>query len=828
MLALKLLWRNWRAGEVKILASALILAVAVVSCISIFTDRLEQALISQSHTFLGADRVIRSSQPIQDKWRLLAADYDMKTATTTQFASMVFRDDRMHLASVKAVSRGYPLLGQLKVSDVPFATDAELIKVAQGVPASGEVWADSRLLPLLGLKIGDQFTVGEKSLTLTRVIIDEPDRGSNFSAYGARVMMNEEDLAATQVIQPGSRIRYQWLLAADESVLESFLSQLEPQLSPHERIVDVESAQQGLAKTLDTAQKFLLLSAMIGVLLAGVAIAIAARRFAQRHVDQVALLKSLGASSGKVRKIYAVQLLVLGAIAAILGLAIGQGLQTLIASALASVFPVELSPASWSAYIPGLVTGVVCLLCFVAPPLWHLPVVPPIKILRRELEIGGVAFYWQATLGLLAMIVLVAIFSRDLWLSASIVGAMLVLMVLTALFAALLLRLGSQVGRKVGSVWRLALASLNRNAQQSVIQMMVFGLAIMLLLTLTSLRTTLIEDWQLQLPPETPNHFLLNVSPAEKDDVIELMQSQGLTSQYLFPMVRARLTHINGVEPSEEVKQRAEMLRREANLSWSESLNDDNKIIEGKWWDQWREPGVHGISVEAEAAQDLGVGLGDDLRFSVGGLMLEARIASIRTLKWDSMNPNFYFLMSPGALDDFSPTYLTSVFLSPENKIFVNRLLEQFPTIVVIEMDRVIAQIQSIVAQVSVGIELMLWLVLLGGFMVMWAAVSATMDERKQETALLRALGSPRKRLLGSLLIEFSLLGGLAGVMAVIGAEVLLLSIQYWVLDMPLQLHVALWVWGTLGAMVLIGALGVFSCRRVVTTPPGLILREVG
>jgi len=828
VLALKLLWRNWKAGEVKILASALILAVAVVSCISIFTDRLEQALISQSHTFLGADRVIRSSQPIDQTWRLLAKEHKIQTANTTQFASMVFSAEKMHLAAVKAVSPGYPLLGNLTISQQAFATDPAVIKIAQSVPAAGEIWADSRLLPLLGIELGGSLSVGEKELTLTRVIIDEPDRGSNFSAYGARVMMNESDLASTKVIQPGSRIRYQWLLAGDESQLSVFLAQLKPLMTPHETIVDVESAQQGLAKTLDTARKFLLLSAMIGVLLAGVAIAIAARRFAQRHVDQVALLKSLGASSTKVRQIYAIQLIALGAIAAVIGLLIGQALQMGIASAVASVFPVALQAASYTSYLPGIITGVVCLVCFVAPPLWHLPVIPPIKILRRELEVGGVAFYWQASLGLLAMIVLVAIFSNDVWLSASIISAMLVLMVLTAVFAVLLLRLGSRVGRKVGSVWRLALASLNRNAQQSVIQMMVFGLAIMLLLTLTSLRTTLIEDWQLQLPAETPNHFFLNVSPAEKDSVLKLMQQQGVESQHLFPMVRARLTHINGIEPTDEVKQRAEMLRREANLSWAETLGDDNRIIDGKWWDEWQEPGVYGISVEAQAAEELGVSLGDDLTFSVGGLMLDARVASIRTLKWDSMNPNFYFLMSPGALENFSPTYLTSVYLDPENKLFINTLLEQFPTIVVIEMDRVIAQIQSIVSQVSAGIELMLWLVLLGGFMVMWAAVSATMDERKQETALLRALGSSRNRLLGSLWIEFSLLGGLAGVMAVCGAEVLLLSIQYWVLDMPLQVHFGLWLWGTLGAMLLIGGLGVISCRRVITTSPGLILREVG
>lgn len=828
MLALRLLWRNWRSGEVRILAGALVLAVAVVSCISIFTDRLEQALTSQSHTFLGADRVVRSSQPVALRWQPLAQAHSLQSATTTQFSSMVYGQERMHLAAVKAVSANYPLRGQLTVSQQPFATDSASIVVAQGIPALGEAWVDSRLLPLLGVALDDVVHVGEKALVVTKVIINEPDRGSNFTAFGARLLMNEADLEATQVIQPGSRIRYQWLLAGTPTQLQAFTDALTPELSPHERIVDVESSQQGIAKTLDTSRQFLMLSAMIGVLLAGVAIAIAARRFAQRHVDQVALLKSLGASAAQVRRLYGGQLLILGSLTSLLGLVLGQGLQSIIASGVSSLFPVELGAASASAYVPGLLTGMVCLLCFVIPPLWHLPTIAPIKILRRELAVGGVSFYAQALLGLLAMIILVAVFSQNIWLSGSIVVAILVLLGLTALFALLLLRVGRMLGRRAGSVWRLALASLQRNSQQSVVQMMVFGLAIMLLLSLTSIRTSLIDDWQLQLPPNSPNHFLLNMAPHEVAEVEQMMQDNHLNTQPMFPMVRARLTHINEVEPTDELRARAEMLRREANLSWTATLNEDNKIVAGKWWDKWSESGVFGVSVEADAAADLGLSLGDDLRFSVGGLMLEARVASIRTLKWDSMNPNFYFLMSPGALDDFSPTYLTSVYLAAENKLFINQLLERFPTILVIEMDRVIAQIQSIVTQVSGGVELMLLLVVLGGFLVMWAAVSATMDERKQETALLRALGSSRSRLLGSLWIEFSLLGLLSGLMAAVGAQVLLLSIQYWVLDMPLQLQWSIWVWGVFGSSILIGALGVFSCRRVVTTPPGLILRELG
>ena len=825
-LALKLLWRNWRSGEVRILAGALVLAVAVVTCIAVFTGRLENTLVAQSHQFLGADRVLRSSQVIPASWESLARNHGVDFAYSTEFSSMVFGGERMHLASVKAVSAAYPLVGKLKISEQPFTTDSLQIKTTEAVPAQGQAWVDSRLLPLLDIEMGGEIYVGEQVLNVTRVIIDEPDRGSNFAMMGARVMINLEDLAATEVVQPGSRIRYQWLLAGEDSALDALLTELTPQLSVHQKIVDVESAQQGLAKTLDKARKFLLLAAMIGVLLAGVSIAIAARRFAERHIDQVALMKSLGASAWAVRYLYGGQLLALGLAASLLGLLLGFGLQSWIASLLASLLPVALGAAPWSAYGMGLATGMICLLGFVVPPLWHLPRVPPIKILRRELQVEGVQYYWQALVGLLAMVALIGVFSRDLQLTLSVVGALMVLLLCSALFASSLFRLGEHVGRRAGSVWRLALAGLKRNRRQNIIQMMVFALAVMLLLTLTSLRTNLIADWQQQLPADAPNHFLMNISPNNEAQVLELMSARGLTAQPLYPMVRARLNQINEQAPNPN----AQGVNRELNLSWSETLSEDNTLVAGAWWDTWQSlhGQAYGVSIEQDLARQLGLGLGDVLQFSVGGLALTAEVASLRALKWESMNPNFYFLLSPGALDDFSPTLLTSVHVPSAQKLFINDLLKALPTIVVIEMDRVIAQIQSIVTQVSMGVELMLWLVLLGGFMVMWAAVTASMDERMQETALLRALGSSRGRLLGSLWIEFSLLGFLAGVMAVVGTEVLLLSMQKWVLKMPLTLHWDIWLLGIGGSTLVIGGMGVLSCRKVLTTPPGLILREVG
>lgn len=825
-LALKQFWRNLRSGEVRILGASLMLAVAVVTCIAVFTSRLENTLIQQSHSFLGADRIIRSSQPMVPQWQQLARAEGLNTAQTTHFSSMVFAGDEMYLAAVKAVTPGYPLIGSLIVSDTPFASIDEQGEVAKSVPPQGQAWVDSRLLPLLGIKLNDSLSVGEKSLRVSRVILHEPDRGSSLGLNGARVLINAADLAATEVVQPGSRIRYQLLLQGDRDALDRYIDKVSAQFTVHQQVLDVESSQQGLARTLETARKFLMIAAVVGVLLGGVAIAIAARHYAVLQVDQIALLKSLGAGRWRVRRLYIQQLLLLAGTASAAGLLVGELLQRAIALGLGGLFEGELLSAGWDAYALGSVTGVICLVFFVLPPLWHLPAVPPIRTLRRDMQVPLLQQYRQFGLGLVAIGLLVYLFSADALMTLAVVTALLALVGSSAVMAMLLLRFAQVIGRRAGNVWRLGMASLERNRQFSVIQMLVFSLAIMLLLSMVTLRTSLIDEWQMQLPEGTPNHFLLNIEPAEIPELSRFLEQRDIENRGFYPMVRARLTHINAIEPDEEIRQQADALQREVNLSWADTLAPDNEIITGQWWDKWQSLGQIGVSVEAEVAQQLGLALDDELRFSVGGLSLEARVASIRTLQWDSMNPNFYFLFSPGALDGYYPIYLTSVYLEGGQKSLLNDLLQLYPTILVIEMDRVIRQIQTIVNQVSFGVELVLILVVLGGLLVMWASVLASMDERQQETVLLRALGSSRKRLLGSLCVEFCSLGAGAGIMAVVGSEVLLLSLQAQVLNMSVEPHWYLWLFGIVGGSLSIGAMGVLACRQIVTVPPGQILRQ--
>ncbi|MDO3383940.1 ABC transporter permease [Gilvimarinus algae] len=822
MLAWRLLWRNWRSGEIKLLSVALALAVTVVSAIALFTDRLEGTLLEQSNSLLGADRLVTSNQPHRREWADEARRRDLAQTRVVHFASMVFAGDEMHLASVKAVAEGYPLRGYIDTSQTPFALEPELIERAQGIPAAGEVWVDSRLLPLLHIELGDTLQVGEGRLRATRVITSEPDGSGPFSVMGARILMNWADLERTRVIQPGSRVEYQWLLAGEEAQVSEFMQWLEPKLSEHEEVMDIENAQRRLQGTLLSGRRFLVLAAVMGVLLAGVAIALAARQFADRHINQVALLKSLGTSAGRIRGLYLAQLLILAALASLLGLALGALLQEVIARVVLKLYQIEMAPSGLIPIALSLLSGPLALVGFALPSLWFLPGVPPIKVLRQEMVIPRGAFVWQVILACAVLILLVGVFGRDLVLGLTVLAALAVVGSLASALALGLLATSRRAGAQAGSRWRLALASIQRRRGASVLQVVVFATAIMLLLSLTIVRTSLIEEWQVKVPDNAPNHFLLNIAPSQVEDFRALLTADSLKVEQLYPMVRGRLTHIND-EPKPE-----DTLNREASLTWTAELAEDNQVVAGKWWGEWQrgEADLPGVSVEQEVAERLGIALGDRLSFSIGGLAAEAEVASFRTLEWESLQPNFYFIFEPGALDDYAPMYMTSVYLPAEKKRFINTLLTRYPTVVVIELDRIINQIRTIISQVSDGVGLVLAMVLLGGCLVLIAAVTGSIDARKQEAGLLRALGAPRRLMVGGIWIEFALLGGCAGVIAVMASEALLLGLQVFVFEVPVQPHYLYWLLTPAVSAVFVGVLGAISCRHAVTTPPAIVLRE--
>ena len=838
MLSLRMLIRTWRGGELGLILWSLILAVAVVTSVSLLAERIEKALTQESSSFLAADLLVRSSKEAPIEWVDEAARLNVSTAKTIGFASIVFFGDELHLASIKAVQSNYPLRGEIKRSTTPFTRDPSLIESVNYGPSKGEVWVDARLLPLLSIQLGDVIELGDISLKVSQILVEEPD-GSSYSFLGARVLMNYADIPASGIIQPGSRVTYRYLMAAnDQRTFADYRAWLEPQLDVHDRLITPDQAQASIADTMDKGRRFLLLAGSIGVVLASIALALASHHFASGQTKTVALLKSWGVPASRVRRLYFQQSLWMGLFGSLLGLAMGFLFHHLLLAIVSEWLPIELPTAGFRPWITGAATGLLCLVGFTLPALWHLPSQSPLAVLRQDIILKPLSSAVRVILGVLAIAGLLFWYSNNIYLTLAILigfGATALASVIAGLS---LLRVAMNYGQRMGSVWRLALTNLWRRRSQSLIQMVGFSGAIALLMIMVVVRTSLIDQWQFQLAEDAPNHFLVNVAPYELDDVRQLVDDNQLETAGWYAMVRGRMTAINDELISEAQKDNHESFRRELNLSWTTELPEGNKVAQGQWWDtdmlsefsaktNAQGQRIAPVSLEDELAGELGLELGDRITFSVGGLVFEAEIIGTRTLNWDNMTPNFYFLFPEGTLEEYPRTSMTSLYIPAEKKLLVNDILRSFPTVQVIELDKIIDRIRTIVSQVTRGLEVMTLLILGCGILVMFSAVSLSMAERLQESAILRTLGSSRRLILGIQLIEFSTLGVMAGLLASAGAELSVAMLQRFMFDLPFSMHPWLWYVGPSIGGLLVGSLGVAYSRKAVVQPPLEVLRSL-
>lgn len=820
-LLMRMLLRDWRGGELGVLLAALVLAVTMVSGISGFAAALKGALRQESHSFLAADLAVRDSRPMPGDWDTQAEASGLKTARIMSFNSMVFAgDEGMVLASVKAVSDAYPLRGQLRLSDEPFG----VLYTHTGAPPRGSVWIDPRLFSLLDIAIGDNVAVGNREFTVAASIRGEPDRSGGFLGVGPRVMMHVDDVPATGVVQPGSRVSYRRLFAGDPDAVAAFTGVLESQLNEGQRLQSIDGSQPGIGNALGRAEGFLLLAGSLAVILAGVAVALAARRYAQRHQRYVALLKSLGARSPRVRRLYAASLAFTWLVALLLGWLLALGLQYAALQAFAAQLEVAPSLFSPRPYLIGAVTALVCAVVFAWPSLGRLTMVSPLQVLRSDEPIHSAREPFDYLIGLGAVVLLMWWYSQDLKLTLAVLLGLVAVVLAGVAFALVLLRSGRSLGMQAGSVWRLALASLQRHGLGNALQLVVFAVAIMLLLLLTLLRTSLLDGWQQQLPDRAPNHFLLNIAPEEIGGVRTLLDDHGVVSERLYPMLRGRVIAVTGEALPVESEERDAPRQREANFTWSADLPEGNELVAGQWWSG---SGAAEVSVEQEFAERLGMALGDRLSLQIGAAELEVTVSSLRTLDWQSFKPNFFMVFPPGLLDAYPVTYMTSFHLEPQHKEFLNTLLRSHPTITVIEVDAIMEQLRTTLTQVSAAVELVLVLVLLAGVLVLVAGVQSSSDQRLRESALLRALGAGRGHILGAVAIEFVTLGLLAGVLAVFSAEVAFWALQRFVMELDYQPSPATWLPAIIAGGALVGLLGLWSCRRVIGVPPARVLREL-
>lgn len=823
-LSLRQLLRDARASEVRVLFFALLVAVAASTAIGYFGARLNGAMQLRASEFLGADLVLQGSAPASEQQVASGTALGLRHARVVEFTSVVGGDGGIQLSSIKAADSAYPLRGQLRSAPAPYGEERP-----GGGPAPGEAWVEPRLLAALGLSIGDSIEVGMKTLRMSRVLTYEPDRAGNFYSLTPRVLMNLTDLQATGVIQPGSRVSYRDLWRGDIDALAQYRQSTQSTLAANQRLLDTRDGNRQIGGALGKAERYLNMASLVAVLLAGVAVALSASRYAARRLDASALLRCLGLSRHQALGLYSLQLAVLGMVAALAGALLGWLAQLGLFQLLAGLLPSQVPPGSLAPALAGIGTGLVALAGFALPPLAALGRVPPLRVLRRDLLPPPPSSWLVYGAALLALGLIMWRLSLDLLLTFALLGGGL----LAALLLGGLLLLGLRSLRRLLAgaplAWRLGLGQLLRHPLAAAGQALAFGLILLAMGLVALLRAELLDTWQAQLPKDAPNHFALNILADDRQPFAERLARINATSAPLYPVIPGRLTHINEqpvrqLVSKESTGERA--VQRDLSLTWAAELPQGNALSAGDWWQQApAADGMPGVSVEAELAQSLKLQLGDLLTFDIGGQQRQARVSSLRTVHWDSFQPNFYMIFQPGTLQGLPATYLTSFYLAPGHDQEVVALSRAFPAVTILQVDALLGQLRSILAQVTLAVEYVLLFVLAAGMAVLFAGLQATLDERIRQGALLRALGAARPLLVKARRIEFGLLGAVSGLLAALGCELITWALYRYAFDLHWAPHPWLLMLPVAGA-ALVGGAGVLGTRRALNASPLSVLRE--
>ncbi len=822
--ALRNLWRDLRSGELSVLLLALCVAVLSLTAVGFFTSRISQGVRAQAAEVLAADLRLESPRPIPGRYFAQSRTLGLRSAQILSFPTAIFNGEASQLAALQAVSANYPLRGHVRIADTPFGA----ARITDRTPGFGEVWVDARIIAQLKISLGARLRIGAGSFRVTEVLDYRPDQGTGFVNLAPAAMINIEDIAATQLIQPGSRVTYAALFAGAEPAVAAFREFLAAAKAPGERLREVDESSRQLNSAVDRASRFLNLASLASVLLAAVAVAMGARRYASRHIDTVALMKCMGASQRFVLAISIIELALLAAASVATGAALGYLAQWGLAWLLKDLIRTELPPASLAPLPIALVTVTAMLIGFALPALLQLKSTPPVRVLRKTATAPPLRFGLSYACALAALFAILWSFVRDTELVASLLAGVLgVGLVLTLAGYGLVLLTGRLRGG-VGVAWRYGLANVSRRGGGSVVQIVAFGLGLMVLLLLAVVRGDLLADWRRSLPADVPNNFLVNIRPEERGPLQDFLKSHGFGEPQMYPMVRARITAINGAA-SESLHPKGDSARgyleREQNLTWTARLMDDNQLIEGRWWTP-ADFGKPMVSISSEYQEALKLKLGDTLRFDVAGETLTVRVASIRKVRWDSFRPNFFLVFPPGLLDGAAGTYMTSVYLTAAQRPALVDLVRQFPTVSVFDVDAILRQIRDIMDRASLAVQYVFLFTLAAGVVVLLAAVQSTRDERRYESAILRTLGASRATVLQGVAAEFSALGFLAGTLGAFGASAVGWIVARRLFSLQFTPDPKVWVIGLVCGTILVGVSGTLATRRVVNTPPIVSLRD--
>jgi putative ABC transport system permease protein len=822
----RMLARDWRAGELGVLAMALVVAVASITSVGFFADRVSRALVRDAHQLLGADLVLVSDHPWQAGIAEEIGRRGLERAQATTFISMAIKGENSQLAGVKAVSENYPLRGRLRIAPAPNAPDAP----AQTGPARGTVWIEERLVSALAAPVGSTLKLGKATLKVAAVITLEPERGANFFNIAPRLFMNVADVASTGLVQTGSRVMYHLYAAGARKPVAALEAWAKGRMQRGQRVDDLKSGRPEVRGAIERAQRFLGLTALLAAILAGVAIALGTRRFVERHLDGCAVMRCYGATQGKLLSLFGMEFVLLGILSCAAGAAIGFVAQSFIAEILNGLLRADLPAASLLPAVQGFLVGLVLLLGFALPPLVQLKNVPAVRVIRREpgaTKGGTVAVYATGVSALSGLLIWQA---GDVQMGVTVVGGFGVAVAFFAVIAWLGLRFlsGSFFSRKIGKQsisLRYGLANLRRHARGNAVQVASLALGLTAVLLLTFTRNDLVDAWRRSSPPDAPNRFLLGVQPDQLAEVRAFFAGHGLPVPELDPMVRGRLTAVNGSKVSEAdfTEERARRLvEREFNLSFAERAPAHNMVSEGRWF----APGSRELSVEEGIARTLGWKLGDELTFTVAGESFTARVTSMRKLRWDSMRVNFFVIGPPSLIGRFPASYISAFRIEPGKEPQMNELTARFPNLTLVDIGAAVRQAQGIIDQVISAVQVVFLFAMGAGLLVLYSALVATEDERRREAAVMRVYGASRAQVTGSQRVEFLAMGLLAGLLATVGAAAIgqLLARRVFELDLPPS--PGLWITGPLAGVLLLSLNAWLSARKVLSASPSLTLRE--
>ncbi len=816
--------RDWRAGELRLLLLALMIAVAAITSVGFLADRAGQVLERDAAQMLGGDLVLRASQPLPETFASQAAGRGLATAHTVQFPSMAMHGEAGTLVSLKAVDDAYPLRGALQLANTPDAAG----QIVEGGPRPGTVWVDGQLLGMLDAGMGDLLDIGDLQLEVAGIIRHEPDRGTQFVNLAPRLMMHLSDLPAAGLLGPGSRVRHYLLVAGEPAAVRGYRQWLEPRLERGQRLSTLEDSRPEVTRVIERAESFLVLVALLAVLVAAIAVGLAARQYTRRHTDGVAVLRCLGAGRGVLLGMLWVEFALVALVGATAGIALGYLAHYGLVDMLAGWLDTALPPPTWRPALQGWASGCLLLLGFALPPLAALRHVPPARVLRRDASAGRGRSWPAYGVAAVSFLALIGLTSGDLRTSLVVVLGFAAAFLVFALAGMGLIALLSRYrGRERGGLaWRFALAGMARRRGLTVAQLCALSLGLMLLLLLGILRGDLLRSWQHSLPPDAPNTFLINVQTDQIADVANMVAVAGLPAPELHPMVRARLVSINGkpVHPDDYTDERAQRLAdREFNLSVAEHLPSSNEMTAGRWLN----PQAGELALEEGVAKSLGVRVGDVMRFDVAGRQVDVEVSGLRKVRWDSFEVNFFALLSPMALSNAPATYITSLHVPPALDTLKRDIVQAWPNITVFDIGVIVAQVREMLERTVTAVQLLFAFTLFAGVLVLSAALHATRDERMQEVAIMRALGARADLLRAALLRELLLCGAIAGLLAAAAA----VSLAWVLADRVLQVELlsVWWPWPTGVAGGVLAALlaARFALAGVLRASPLSTLREV-